>query len=63
MIQMNKDSFAKWLETHSNLKLYSIGRCSKAIDTVSSELENYELPGNKYIYIILTNPEFKKKND
>ena len=68
---MNKDTFAKWLETNSNLKPYSIGRYSKAIDTISSELGDYglqrinlfNLTETAYIDTILNNHEFKKKND
>lgn len=41
--KVNIDTFAKWLETHANLKSYSIGRYSKAIDTITSELDSYGL--------------------
>ncbi|MEC1791040.1 hypothetical protein P9D84_06445 [Bacillus vallismortis] len=68
---MNTDTFAKWLETHANLKPYSIGRYSKAIDTISSELGDYglqrinlfNLSDTAFIDTILNNPEFKRKND
>lgn len=68
---MNTDTFAKWLETHANLKPYSIGRYSKAIDTISSELGDYglqrinlfNLSDTAFIDTILNNPEFRRKND
>lgn len=50
---MNIDTFDKWLETHANLKSYSIGRYSKAIDTITSELGSYGLTQlNLYIFQI-----------
>ncbi|GLY12501.1 hypothetical protein [Pseudobacillus badius] len=68
---MNTDTFAKWLETHSNLKPYSIGRYSKAIETISSEIGDYglqrinlfNLTDTTFVDTILNNSEFKKKND
>ncbi|MDG3044303.1 HNH endonuclease [Bacillus altitudinis] len=68
---MNKDTFAQWLEIHANLKPYSIGRYSKAIDTISADLGDYgfqatdlfKLSDTSFIDEILNNPEFKKKND
>ncbi|MGG3641173.1 hypothetical protein ABES38_07295 [Bacillus gobiensis] len=68
---MNKDTFAKWLGTHAKLKPYSIGRYSKAIDTISSELVDYGLQrinlfnrtDTAFIDTILNNSEFRKKND
>lgn len=68
---MNNETFAKWLESHANLKPYSIGRYSKAIDTISSDLGDYglqrinlfNLPDTTFIDTILNNPEFKRKND
>lgn len=68
---MNIDTFAKWLETHANLKSYSIGRYFKAIDTITSELDSYGLPqlnlynisDTAFIDTILNNPEFQKKNN
>jgi len=68
---MNKDTFAQWLEINANIKPYSIGRYSKAIDTISSDLGYYglnaidlfNLSDPSFIDEILNNPEFKKKND
>ncbi len=40
---MNQETFAEWLRTYANIKPYSIGRYSKAIGTISSELEDYGL--------------------
>ncbi|MGP4082062.1 HNH endonuclease [Pseudalkalibacillus sp. R45] len=68
---VNKDAFAKWLETYAKLKPYSIGRYAGAIDTISSELEVYglqdinlfNLTDATFIDTILTNPEFIKKNN
>lgn len=68
---MNKDTFAIWLETHANLKPYSIGRYSKAIGTISSELGDYglqrinlfKLTDTAFIDTILNNSEFKRKDD
>ncbi|AVK85921.1 hypothetical protein C3943_21715 [Lysinibacillus sp. B2A1] len=68
---INIETFAKWLENHAELKPYSIGRYSKAINTISSELGNYGLErmdlfnqtNTDFIDTILNNPEFKKKND
>jgi len=67
---MNKDTFAKWLETHADLKPYSIGRYANAIDIISSELGNYGLDeinlfkvtDTTFIETILNNPNFKKRN-
>lgn len=66
---MNTDLFAKWLETNSNLKPYSIGRYSRAIETITSELEDYglqrinlfNLNDTALIDNILVNPQFKKR--
>src|SRR5579875_1998565 len=68
---MNKASFAEWLRTYTHIKPYSIGRYSKAIDTISSELGEYglqrinlfNLTDTTFIDTILSNPEFKKKNE
>ena len=68
---MNKDNFADWLKTYANIKPYSIGRYSKAIGTISSELGDYglqrinlfNLTETAFIDTILSNPEFKKKNE
>ncbi|WP_255233577.1 HNH endonuclease [Bacillus altitudinis] len=68
---INKDTFASWLETYANLKPYSIGRYSNAIDTISSELGGYglqrinlfNLTDTAFIDTILNNSKFKKKND
>jgi 5-methylcytosine-specific restriction enzyme A len=68
---INKDTFAKWLETHSDLKEYAIKRYSRAIETLSSELGDFglqrinlfNLTDTAFIDTILRNPEFKKKND
>jgi 5-methylcytosine-specific restriction protein A len=68
---INKDTFANWLKTHTNLKSYSIGRYASAIETISSELGDYGLGRinlfnvNDIAFIdrILINTEFKKKND
>ncbi|WP_144466143.1 hypothetical protein [Bacillus sp. FDAARGOS_235] len=68
---MNKDTFAEWLRTYADIKPYSIGRYSKAINTISSELGDYGLQGinlfnltdTAFIDAILSNPEFKKKNE
>jgi len=40
---MNKDTFAEWLKTYEDIKPYSIGRYSKAINTISPELGDYGL--------------------
>lgn len=40
---MNIDAFAKWLETNTSLKTYSVGRYLKAIDTIISDLDSYGL--------------------
>lgn len=45
---MNQDTFAEWLRTNADIKSYSIGRYSKAINTISSELGDYGL--QKLIY-------------
>ncbi|GAB6255142.1 hypothetical protein [Peribacillus sp. N1] len=68
---LNKDTFAEWLRTYVDIKPYSIGRYSKAIDTISSDLGDYglqrinlfNLTYTAFIDTILNNPEFKKKND
>lgn len=68
---MNQDTFAEWLRTYANIKPYSIGRYSKAIGTISSELEDYglqsinlfNLTDAAFIDEILSNSEFKKKNE
>ncbi|MEY8844296.1 hypothetical protein V2B35_16850 [Bacillus safensis] len=68
---MNQDTFADWLRTYANIKPYSIGRYSKAIGTISSELGDYglqkinlfNLTDAAFIDEILSNPEFKKKNE
>jgi len=68
---MNKDTFAEWLKTYAVIKPYSIGRYSKAINTISSELGEYglqrinlfNLTDTAFIDLILSNPEFKKKNE
>lgn len=68
---MNQDTFTEWLKNYTNIKPYSIGRYSKAIGTISSELEDYglekinlfNLTNTDYIDTILNNPEFKKKNE
>ncbi len=65
------DTFAEWLRTNADIKPYSIGRYSKAIGTISSELGAYglqrinlfNLTDTAFIDTILSNPEFKKKND
>jgi 5-methylcytosine-specific restriction protein A len=68
---MNQQTFADWLRTYANIKPYSIGRYSKDIDTISSELGDYglkrinlyNLTDTAFIDTILSNPEFKKKNE
>lgn len=68
---MNQDTFAEWLRTYADIKPYSIGRYSKAIDTISSELGDFglqrinlfNLTETAFIDTILSNPEFKKKNE
>lgn len=68
---MNQDTFAEWLRTNADIKSYSIGRYSKAINTISSELGDYglqkinlfHLTDTAFIDTILDNPEFKRKND
>ncbi|MFD2640035.1 HNH endonuclease [Piscibacillus salipiscarius] len=68
---MNKEDFARYLETQAKLKPYSIGRYAGAIDTISSELEGYgledknlyNLNDSTFIDVILSNPEFIKKNN
>lgn len=68
---MNKDTFARWLETHTDLKQYAIKRYSRAIETLSLELGDFGLQrinlfkftDTAFIDTILSNPEFKKKND
>ncbi len=68
---VNKDSFAKWLEEHSNIKPYTIGRYASAIDTITSELSSYGLPQQNlfsitdtvFIDSILTSHEFIQKNN
>ncbi|MBV5114276.1 hypothetical protein KN772_17755 [Bacillus altitudinis] len=68
---MNQDTFAEWLRTYANIKPYSIGRYSKAIGTISSELEDYglqsinlfNLTDAAFIDEILSNSKFKKKNE
>lgn len=69
-VKVNIDTFTEWLETHANLKEYSIGRYSRAINTITSELDNYGLPklnlfdvtDTAFIDDILDNHEFQKKN-
>lgn len=68
---MNKHTFARWLETHTDLRQYAIKRYSRAIETLSLELGDFELQrinlfnltDTAFIDTILNNPEFKKKND
>ncbi|TKI22316.1 hypothetical protein FCO27_16365 [Bacillus pumilus] len=68
---MNQDTFAEWLRTYANIKPYSIGRYSKAIGIISSELKSYGLQSTNlftltdpaFIDVILSNAEFKKKNE
>lgn len=68
---MNKYAFIEWLENHSTLSEYSIGRYANAIDKVSSDLENYglesinlfELTETTFIDTILNNAKFQKKNN
>lgn len=68
---MNQDTFAEWLRTYADIKPYSIGRYSKAINTISSELGDYgiqkinlfNLTDTAFIDTILRNTEFKKKNE
>ncbi|MBZ5753046.1 HNH endonuclease [Metabacillus rhizolycopersici] len=68
---MNKDTFAEWLKTYTDLKPYAIKRYSRAIETLSLELGDFglqrinlfNLPDTAFIDTILSNPEFKKKND
>jgi 5-methylcytosine-specific restriction enzyme A len=68
---MSQDTFADWLKTYANIKPYSIGRYSKAISTISSELGDYglnrinlfNLNDTAFIDTILNNPEFKMKNE
>lgn len=68
---INKDTFASWLEIHTNLKPYAIKRYSRAIETLSLELGDFglqrdnlfNLTDTTFIETILSNPEFKKKND
>lgn len=68
---INQDTFAEWLRNYANIKPYSIGRYSKAIGTISSELGDYglqrinlfNLTDTAFIDTILSNPEFKKKNE
>ena len=67
---MSKDKYAQWLENHADIKPYSIGRYSNAIDTISAELDIYGLyrhnlyniMDTSFIDEILANPEFKKKD-
>ncbi|RWQ73464.1 hypothetical protein [Bacillus cereus] len=67
---MNKETFAQWLKTNSDLKEYSIGRYAYAIDTLTSELDSYGLPeanlfdisDTAFIDTILNNQEFQRKN-
>jgi 5-methylcytosine-specific restriction enzyme A len=67
---MSKESFIYWLENNRNIVSYSVNRYANAIDTISSELENYGLDRiNLYnitdtaiIDIILANPDFQQKN-
>lgn len=66
---MNKDTFADWLEIHTDLKQYAIKRYSRAIDTLSLELGDFGLQrmnlfnltytDTAFIDTILNNPEFK----
>jgi MoxR-like ATPase len=68
---INKDTFVEWLTTSTNINPYTIGRYSQAIDTISSELGDYELnkinlytlTNTAIINTIIQNPEFKKKNE
>ncbi|MEH7254292.1 hypothetical protein V7111_19400 [Neobacillus niacini] len=67
---MNKDTFAKWLETHTDLQQYAIKRYSRAIEKLPSELVDYRLQriilfnltDTTFIDTILNNLEFKKKD-
>jgi 5-methylcytosine-specific restriction enzyme A len=68
---INKETFAKWLGTHTDLQEYAIKRYSRAIETLSLELEDFglqrinlfNLTDITFIDTILSNPEFNKKND
>src|SRR4051812_10718021 len=67
---MGKEDFIKWLENSTELAPYTINRYAGAIDTLSTELENYGLnednlfsgTDKKVIESILINPVFKEKN-
>lgn len=48
---MNIDTSAKRLETHANLKSYSVGRYSKAIDTILNNPEFQKNNKGNRIYI------------
>ncbi|WP_077308386.1 HNH endonuclease [Terribacillus halophilus] len=68
---MNKGSFKQWLEANTNLKSYSVGRYTGAIETVSLELESYgldsinlyDIDDASYIDVILNNAAFREKDD
>ncbi|QPA53768.1 hypothetical protein [Lysinibacillus sphaericus] len=68
---INKETFARWLEIHSDLQEYAIKRYSRAIETLSLELGDFglqiinlfNLTDTAFIDTILSNPEFIKKND
>lgn len=68
---INIDTFARWLETHTDLKEYAIKRYSRAIETLSSELGDFGLQrvnlfnitDTTFVDTILSNPDFIKKND
>ncbi|MGG3557873.1 hypothetical protein ABES23_14665 [Peribacillus frigoritolerans] len=56
------------VRNNTEISLYSIGRYAGAIDTLSSELENYGLNSINNLYIVtdtavIDNIEFKKKNN
>lgn len=67
---INKEEFIKWLENHTTISAYSIGRYAGAIDTLSSELGIYGIDGSnlynisstRIIDMILINPDFREKN-
>jgi 5-methylcytosine-specific restriction enzyme A len=67
---INKDTFARWLEVHTDLQQYAIKRYSRAIEKLPTELGDYGLQiinlfyltNTAFIDTILSNPEFKKKD-
>jgi 5-methylcytosine-specific restriction enzyme A len=67
---MDKESFIYWLENNRNIASYSVNRYANAIDTISSELDNfglgriniYSITDTVIIDIILTNTVFQQKN-